>query len=99
MYSLLTVNCWLLTGQPQTQVPAGSQQQVPPNVSLPLGSDPGANPSQPPGQQGPASSAAQAAANIQQTVSQIFGLSSDPQGGSVSSCCSTIPVLKPSKNI
>jgi hypothetical protein len=61
---------------------------VPPNVSLPLGSDPGANPSQPPGQQGPASSAAQAAANIQQTVSQIFGgLSTDPQGGSVSKFC------------
>jgi len=73
-------------GQPQTSVvTAGSQQQVPPNVSLPLGSDPGANPSQPPVQQGPASSAAaQAAANIQQTVSQIFGgLSSDPQGGNM----------------
>jgi len=78
----------LFTGQPQSSVPAGSQQQVPPNVSLPLGSDPGANPSQPPGQQGPASSAAQAAANIQQTVSQIFGgLSTDPQGGSVSKFC------------
>ena len=91
MYAVLNkvIDC-LFTGQPQTSVvSAGSQQQVPPNVSLPLGSDPGANPGQPPVQQGPASSAAaQAAANIQQTVSQIFGgLSSDPQGGSVSKCC------------
>jgi hypothetical protein len=83
----------LFAGQPQASVvSAGSQQQAPPNVSLSLGSDPGANASQSAGQQGPASSAAQAAANIQQTVSQIFGgLSADPQGGNVSILCIVVP--------
>ncbi|KAJ4441157.1 hypothetical protein ANN_11008 [Periplaneta americana] len=72
-------------GQPQASVVSASSQQqvVPPNVSLPLGSDPGANPSQPPGQQGPAASATQTAANIQQTVANMFSLTNDAQGGNL----------------
>jgi hypothetical protein len=47
---------------------------VAPNVSLPLGSDPGANPSQ-----NPVPSAQATANSIQQVASSIFGLANDTQ--------------------
>lgn len=76
-----------VAGPGQPVVGGASQQVIAPNVSLPLSSDPTAVAAgcQAPPTTGPTSAAAQAAANIQQSVSmQLFGLNDAGQPGILS---------------